>query len=148
MKRPRFQFGLRFFLVAVVVSAFALIFIWEQANQPLVFRSKSRILGAVTSGDINSLEELTISPAEAMRSITRDRDLRKLVSSDMLWQCVEIEPMETIRKPPRNYPLIGEAFIRSRDFRCKLEGVDPNSGKTKNAVVIVNRNHFHAASAD
>jgi hypothetical protein len=87
-----------------------------------------------------------------MLSITRDcksnGQLRKQIASDMLWECVEIEPMETVLMQPRNYPLIGEAFIRSRDFRCKLEGIDPKSGETANAIVIVNRNHFHAGDID
>lgn len=152
MKLPRFQFGLRFFLTAVVVCALSLIFIWERANQPQVFRSNTNILGAVTYGDINALEELSLSPAEAMRSIDRDRarnvDLAKRISPDMLWECTEIEPLESSTRSPRLYPLIGAAMLRTRDFRCTVKGVDPKSGDEARAIVIVNRNHLHAVEID
>ena len=151
MKKPRFQFGLRFFLVATVVCAFVLTCIWEKVNQPQVFRSNANVLGTVTYGDVESLEELSLTPAQALRSINRHRannaEMQKQIASDVIWQSVEIEPLESVLQPPRIYPLIGPALIRKRDFRCSLEGVD-SAGKDVSAIVIVNRNHLHAIEID
>lgn len=147
MKLPRIQFGLRIFIVAVFVSAFLVVFIWEKANQPQVFRSTCNILGAVTYGDVAELEELTLSPAMAMRSVSRchvsNAEMQEHIPSDVVWKSVEIEPLEEATlDEPRQIFRIGLAALRKRDFRCKLEGVD-SEGEEVNAIVIVNRNHFH-----
>jgi len=146
MELPRFQFGLRFFIFAVFVAAFALVFIWEKANEPPLIHSNSNILGAATYGDVAALDELTLSPAQALRSVKRDwrqnTKLQKQVPSDVIWQSVDIDPLESELEDAREFPLIGYAAIRKRDFRCALEGIDSNGNKV-NAIVIVNRNHFH-----
>ena len=151
MKKRRFQFGLRFFLFAVMLCAAFLIFIWESAHPPQVFKSNAPILGAMTYGDVESLEELTLSPAQAIRSIRRSRsgnpELRKQLPSDLIWKGINIEPMEVELESPRDFPLIGPAFIRKRDFRCTIDGVD-SKGKEVSAIVIVNRNYFHSIEID
>lgn len=147
MKLPRFQFGLRFFLIAVVISAFAVIFLWERANRVPVIRSGCNVLGVVTYGNVAELEDLSLSRAEAMRSINLDRrnnvELQKHVPPDVFWQSVDIEPLESVIDDElRWFPLIGYGSIRKRDFRCTLAGVDAKGSEVK-AIVIVNRNHPH-----
>lgn len=137
----KMRWNLKTFLIIVPLLALLLAFLIQHLFVPKPNATVS-ILGPITTGE----NALLPAPAEDLIARAIDRHYGVLALNGnkpaSVLSLIKVEEMESWTEDERGYPLIGNAQMHHRLWRCEFDAVS-NEGEVSRRVVHLDQNHFH-----